>query len=159
MAHSDKRVYGVCMKFDKTKVYSSANADEVKRGSVGYFADTLRELKAAVKDGRAKRTLTRVEDDSRLYRFCPGKADTTYALFYLVKEPKKEELCTYRELAQWLLYGGGEFMYVNSGFVTTYFSYNLTKENDTVDVNTYLVRKWGDTEWHVPTREYMGIEE
>lgn len=147
------------MKFDKNKVYSSANADEVKVRSVGYFADTLREIKAAVKDGRAKRTLTMVDDDSRMYRFCPGQSGTAYALFYLVEEPKKETLCTYRELAKWLMYGTGEFLYVNSGFVTTYFSYDLTKGNDPVDVNTYQVRKWDDTEWHAPTRKYMGIEE
>ncbi len=36
------------MQFDKSRVYTKLNADEVKEGSEGYFADTLNDLKDIV---------------------------------------------------------------------------------------------------------------
>lgn len=37
-------------------------------------------------------------------------------------------------------------------------SYELCNEDKPVPM-TYLVRKWDDTEWHKPTREYLGLED
>ena len=42
------------MKFDKSKVYTLLNADEVKEGSKGYFADNLEYLKDIVEHERGK---------------------------------------------------------------------------------------------------------
>lgn len=36
------------MEFDKSKIYTVVNADEVKIGSKGYFANTILELETCV---------------------------------------------------------------------------------------------------------------
>lgn len=38
------------MEFDKAKVFTVLNADEVKIGSSGYFADNLRSLRVAAEE-------------------------------------------------------------------------------------------------------------
>ena len=63
---------------------------------------------------------------------------------------------TYRELARWLSEGNGEVkdddvVYSNCNY------YNYQENNPIKD--SFLVRKWDDTEWHKPTREYLGLED
>ena len=66
------------------------------------------------------------------------------------------ELVTYRELSRWIAEGNGEVKYSNT--VLTNWNYSSNDENKFVSENFY-VRKWDDTEWHKPTREYFGLEE
>lgn len=70
------------------------------------------------------------------------------------EQPKK--LVTYRELARWLAEGNGE-MKAGSELAYTHMNYNLIRANSEVD-STAKVRKWEDTEWVSPTREYLGLE-
>lgn len=78
------------MNFDKSRAYSAINAEEVKIGSKGYFADTVGTLKEVVQDednvmfGEIKEILS----NSALYRF-GIKDEYEYALFYLVEEPQE----------------------------------------------------------------------
>ena len=65
------------------------------------------------------------------------------------------ELVTYRELARWLAEGNGEAKVVKT--VSIHWTYGETEANDNVGGNV-SVRKWYDTEWHKPTREYLGLE-
>lgn len=147
------------MNFDIKKVYTSVNADEVKVGSIGYYADTLWDLKDAVEKDKCKDILTQVHEDTHSHRFSFGSKYIAWNLFYLVEEPREEEdLCTYKELSYWLMYGSGEYMYGNSGVVSTTFTYSLKAENAPLKKDTYKVRKWGDKKWHRPSRKYMGLE-
>lgn len=85
------------MKFDKSKVYTALNADEVKVGSKGYYADCLKDLEERVNsDNKAYyNTLVEINPTSDVYRFKKGAAFTSeYALFYLVEEPEKKEAAT-----------------------------------------------------------------
>ena len=66
------------------------------------------------------------------------------------------ELVTYRELARWLAEGNGEAKVVKTVFI--HWTYVETEANDNVGENV-SVRKWDDTEWHKPTREYLGLED
>lgn len=66
--------------------------------------------------------------------------------------------CTHRELAKWLAQGSGEMRRGNMSMVFTSLSYANDLGNDPIDEFT-LVRKWTDTEWHSPTREYLGLED
>lgn len=66
-----------------------------------------------------------------------------------------EILATYRELARWLSGGNGEVL--NGNTCCPNWNYHRIQENDSVS-ETMLVRKWDDTEWHKPTREYLGLE-
>lgn len=75
-------------------------------------------------------------------------------------EIPEAKLATYRELARWLAEGNGE---VNDelndeGAIYTQLFYNKGRENDFVGDSIH-VRKWTDTEWHEPTREYLGLED
>ena len=68
----------------------------------------------------------------------------------------ESKLVTYRELARWLAEGNGEVLSGNTCLPN--WNYNRIQENDSVS-ETMLVRKWDDTEWHKPTREYLGLED
>lgn len=70
---------------------------------------------------------------------------------------KGSELATNRELAKWLAKGNGESLFTLSKSVHPEFGYNADEANDECP-STYRVRKWDDTEWHKPTREYLGLE-
>lgn len=75
------------MKFDKSRVYTTLNAYELKIGSKCIFADDLGSLKDFVYEGSEKHTYTLVKIESSYYekRFCNGYGD--FALAYLVEEP------------------------------------------------------------------------
>ena len=66
------------------------------------------------------------------------------------------ELVTYRELASWLAEGNGEVMWANN--VLSNWNYSTDEENKALD-ESLSVRKWDDTEWHKPTREYIGLKD
>ena len=68
----------------------------------------------------------------------------------------ESELVTYRELAKWLAEGYGEVMWANT--VLSNWNYSTDEENKVLD-ESLSVRKWYDTEWHKPTREYLGLED
>ena len=61
-------------------------------------------------------------------------------------------LATNRELARWLAEGNGEAKVVTNVFI--HWTYGELEANKNVDDNV-SVRKWSDTEWHEPTREYL----
>ena len=71
--------------------------------------------------------------------------------------PKPDEKpVTYRELSRWLAEGNGEVKW--SDTFCTNWNYSICKENEFLSEN-FSVRKWDDTEWHKPTREYLGLED
>lgn len=65
-------------------------------------------------------------------------------------------LATYRELARWLAEGNGEVVWENN--VLSNWNYSTHEENKALD-ESLSVRKWDDTEWHKPTREYLGLDD
>ena len=68
----------------------------------------------------------------------------------------ESELVTYRELAHWLAKGNGEVK-DDDVVYSNWFYYN-DQENNPIK-ESLLVRKWDETEWHKPTREYLGLED
>lgn len=68
----------------------------------------------------------------------------------------ESELVNYRELARWLAKGNGEVMWANA--VLSNWNYSTDEEDKALD-ESLSVRKWDDTEWHKPTREYLGLED
>ena len=73
-----------------------------------------------------------------------------------IPEITESKFVTYRELARWIAKGNGEAKIVKSVFI--HWTYAETEANDNVGENI-SVRKWDDTEWHKPTREYLGLED
>lgn len=78
------------MEFDKNKVYTALNADEVKVGSIGFFADTLQELEDRVKNETPLLIVQSINNKDYTCRFHSGDGNGIWGiweLFYLVEEP------------------------------------------------------------------------
>lgn len=87
---------------------------------------------------------TRVITDNADWRHCAEIPSVT-----------ESKLVTNRELARWLSEGNGEVMWANN--VLSNWNYSTDEDNKALD-ESLSVRKWDDTEWHKPTREYLGLE-
>lgn len=76
------------MEFDKSRVYTALNADELPIGSKCIFADTIQDLRQKVQGEEAKtyaETLTNLYDDASVERFAAGCFTHIYA--YLIEPP------------------------------------------------------------------------
>ena len=89
------------MEFDRTRVYSACNADEVKIGSKGYFADSISELKRKISEGDEPLTLVKICGEEAATRFSVSPV-SSYILFYLVEEPKEKIYRPYNNTAEML---------------------------------------------------------
>lgn len=78
------------MEFDKSKIYTAVNADELKVGSRVFAADCLSTLKRYVENDDGIVTLERVNDETHLSRFFDG--ESSWCLVYLVSEPEEKKL-------------------------------------------------------------------
>ena len=79
-----------------------------------------------------------------------------YSTWKHCAEIPESKSVTYRELSRWIAEGNGEIKYSNT--VLTNWNYSIKDENEFVSEN-FSVRKWDDTEWHKPTREYIGLDD
>lgn len=77
------------MEFEKARVYTAVNADELKVGSKVICGNTLIELQKNVRSAEDIKHLKRINDEFVEYRFYCG-ADS-YSLAYLVEAPKEKE--------------------------------------------------------------------
>jgi len=73
-------------------------------------------------------------------------------------EIHKPKNVTHRELARWLAQGKGEMRSDNLTMTFTNLAYDFSMANDPIDEQV-IVRKWDDTGWFSPTREYLGLED
>lgn len=89
------------MEFDKSKVFTVLNADDVKVSSKGYFEDTLEGLKDVVQHecSECYGEIKEIETESYGCRFCK-KSSCGYSLFYLVEEPKENKFRPYKDIAE-----------------------------------------------------------
>lgn len=76
------------MNFDKSRVYTALNADELKVGSKVIVADDLFRLKEDLSDYRLLKIIERVKSENCEHRFLCDDG-FTYRLAYLVEEPKE----------------------------------------------------------------------
>ena len=76
------------MKFDKTRVYTALNADELKVGSKVYVSDNIYYLKKCVEDNLESCILTEVLLEKEANRFCiDDKSNEKWQLAYLIEPP------------------------------------------------------------------------
>lgn len=79
------------MEFDKSRVYTAVNADELPIGSKCVFTDDLRELRRLVSIEATSQVLIAIKGESYKYRFEQAKADcmrdSLFALAYLIEPP------------------------------------------------------------------------
>lgn len=89
------------MEFDESKVYTLINADKVKIGSKGYYADDLETLKERV-NSHSRRwcgEVDKIYDTDSTYRFAI-KNNTQFILFYLVEEPEEKKYRPYHNTSE-----------------------------------------------------------
>ena len=95
------------MKFDKSRVYTALNANELKIGSKCIFADSIQDLRRKVQ-GEDAEALTGLYDDDSIERF---KTDCcTYIYAYLIEppaEPKYEPFESIKEAMDAIRAHGG----------------------------------------------------
>jgi len=73
------------MKFDKAKVYTALNADELQIGSECIFADTIHDLRLYVQSDYAPKSLVRLLGDDNVDRLVTNEGTFIYA--YLIAPP------------------------------------------------------------------------
>ena len=78
------------MEFDKSKVYTAVNADELKVGSKVIVANDLAHLRVFVHDN-VSCVLEKVLDEEITCRFVANEGEP-YSLAYLVSEPEEKKL-------------------------------------------------------------------
>lgn len=83
------------MKFDKSKVYTALNADELKVGSTVVVANDLSSLKTKVQFGSYSVTLLKIWGTSSTNRFevtsMNDGLENRYNLCYLISSPKEKK--------------------------------------------------------------------
>lgn len=79
------------MEFDKSRVYTALNADELKVGSKIIVGDNLSELKECVLKHRLPKIIKKIEEEDCEHRFMCDD-DFHYTLAYLVSEPEEKKL-------------------------------------------------------------------
>lgn len=88
------------MEFEKSRVYTAVNADELKIGSKCVFADDLRELRRLVSIEDTSQVLIAIKGESYKHRFEQAKADcmgdTLFALAYLIEPPAEPKYKKYK---------------------------------------------------------------
>lgn len=75
--------------------------------------------------------------------------------YRIQEEEEYDDLCTYRQLAEWLAKGNGELFF--GGIANISLSYPVEKADDCLD-KPYMIRKWDDKEWHEPFLSYMNMK-
>lgn len=90
------------MEFDKSKVYTPFNCDEVKIGSKGYFSDIKGNLiyRVTAENKNFYHTLIGIDNSNEAEYPFETDTDSKYNYFYLVEEPKEKvkRPCTREEL-------------------------------------------------------------
>ena len=87
------------MEFDKSRVYTVLNADELKVGSKVIVADSLSTLKARVEHLKTKEdeenvivTIIEIRDEYYQQRFIDNEGHDAWNLVYLISEPEEKKL-------------------------------------------------------------------
>ena len=78
------------MEFQKERVFTALNADELKLGSQVILANSISELKAKLENGGYVRILEEIFGEYYRDRF--GINKNAYSLAYLISEPEEKKL-------------------------------------------------------------------
>ena len=99
--------------------------------------------------------------DIWIHRFIgKSKDDNPVAFMFcaLLKEKPAPRKATWLEVAKWCATGNGLVYDTNRDRIDTGIMFKPDNEHEPI-MDELKVRKWGDTEWHEPTVDYIGLEE
>lgn len=98
------------MEFDKKKVYTALNADELKQGDKVFVADSIAHLRAKVEYGEDIETIEKIRSDSEFKRFFTKEGYSAKGFAYLVEKVPKLEIEPYQSIEEmksdWASYMG-----------------------------------------------------
>ena len=130
------------MEFDKSRVYTAVNADELPIGSKCVFADTIQGLK----ERKYIDMLTGVADESHVCRFVSEHgSDWKYALAYLIEppaEPKYMPFESVEKAMEAIKKHGGWVKDEGTGCTFLVLGYGIHKE----DFSIYIKSEWTSLE-------------
>ena len=134
------------MEFDKSRVYTAVNADELPIGSKCVFADDLRELRRLVSIEDTSQVLIAIKGESYKYRFEQAKADcmgdTLFALAYLIEspnEPKYKPFESVKKAMEAIKKHGGWVKDEGTGCTFLVLGYGKHKEDFSIYINSEWV--------------------
>ena len=117
------------MEFDKSRVYTAVNADELPIGSKCVFADTIQGLK----ERKYIDTLIGIADERRVCRFASEHgSDWEYALAYLIEppaEPKYKPFESVEKAMEAIKKHGGWVKDEGTGCTFLVLGYGIHKED------------------------------
>ena len=89
------------MKFDKAKVYTALNADELQIGSICFLADTIAQLREYVEseNDEYKHKIDHIFSERVAYRFC-DKGALHFLYAYLIEPPRKPNYRPFKNVAE-----------------------------------------------------------
>lgn len=117
------------MEFDKSRVYTALNADELKIGSTCIFADSLGALRDYVKSDCTKEMLKGIEDEHEEERF-RSERDSLWHLAYLIEQPAEPKYKPFESVEEAM-----KAIKAHGGWV-----------KDTKDNRTFLVHAYEDSD-------------
>ena len=134
------------MTFDKSRVYTALNADELPIGSKCIFANCLADLMDAVENDKKNQVgrFTKAFDCDYISRFCDNYGGN-FVLAYLVEspaEPKYKPFKNIDEAMKAIKAHGGWIKYKVSGRSSLVFAYDeetITISDDELDTNTLFL--------------------
>ena len=94
------------------------------------------------------------------YRHAGSVITTNGAYEHCAEIPEKpaQRKATWLEVAKWCATGNGLVYDTNRDRIDTGIMFKPDNEHEPI-MDELKVRKWGDTEWHEPTVDYIGLEE
>ena len=82
------------MEFDKAKVYTALNADELKVCSKVIIGNTIEALRNRVQNGTTPLTLSEIRSDryEKRFKVAEYEEDSVFSFIYLISEPEEKKL-------------------------------------------------------------------
>lgn len=139
--------------FDESKVINALHPEKAEVGKRYWYSDNLKSLKKRVEENVSEYVgkLESIEETENLCFLIENKC--VWALLYPYEEPPKQRM-TYRQLAEWLAKGNGE--YTDSDSIEKYcipmstISYSEERRDEPV-YQGLSIRTWDSEEWVEPT--------
>ena len=135
------------MEFDKSKVYTALNADELKVGDKCIFANNLDSLKCKVEEGTDIRPIIRILNDSYERRF-KTEVRGEYPFAYFISEPEKKKWIVY------LCRTKGVKPYLTACESSRWES---AKERYGAKTKLFVGTEDEATNWYVPRRKFADV--
>ena len=141
--------------FDMNKVITPASVDKAIVGKYYYYEDTIPKLQNKVSNNRMPEKLCLVCNAySEAYPFIVENG--RYLFLYPYEDADVCELASQREFVKWLAQGNGEWARRSDNIRVYTDAKYMDSEGDECVSDEFLVRAFGENEWVIPTKKYLG---